>query len=371
MITSETCYEGITADGKMILTPAFKRSIAAFYQSRGEPIPSICREPGHARAMDSAPDDLPDNPDRAARYKAMEDAYAALLHKPCGQYDAPLTNLDIQAHARDTQIRGERDLGRPSVEDQAAAVARHRRVKCMDGAAKLSRNDWLEIELELRRQFWPAMLLIICWCLPSLHAQQPTMPVALFSGGATLGTPCQFAPANSGVPSGYLSPSGTIETCAIVPGRTLGFWQIANQPFQISLPQAAAVAMNGSDQVLYSANLPPLPAGACYVLAWATGALSDATVELKIDGTIVNTPFTAGTVSSLSVSNDHYCNQLPSQSTQFFGANNTNSAAWTYWTQTNTPAASVDWSVGHAISITANQANGSITPISFSIAEVL
>ena len=225
----------------MLLQPWFEASIKRAYQHSGA---------GYAEDA-YVEDDINRDAgwDREAYYSALETEYAQLRNQPSGHFDGPLHDLNIQNHAAETQRYADSLMRTRTTQDQVSAIQRNKRTRIMDKLPARNQNITTSRGVA-------GVLFLICLWPASVRAQVQPVPIYGGSPPPPLGGACQFAPSG---PSGYLTPAGTIETCAIVPGRTLGFWQIANQPFQISLPQAAAVAMNGSDKFIFSANLPPLP----------------------------------------------------------------------------------------------------------------
>jgi hypothetical protein len=158
-------------------------------------------------------------------------------------------------------------------------------------------------------------------------------------------------------------------------------WSVL-QTFNSFQAGGTAVTMNGSDQTLYSVSLPPLRPGGCFAISYGIGAgLDTATLKLKIDGTTISTPFTAGSLTAVDVSLSglQYCNLPASQANQsliYLGGASaflnfaTPNSAWSYATgatgaendpPVGTPSA-VDWSVPHALTLTASQSGGSVTP---------
>jgi len=130
----------------------------------------------------------------------------------------------------------------------------------------------------------------------------------------------------------------------------------------------APVNMTGADLAVLSATLPALPQTGCWHISYGVGALSNATIKLVVDGTItISQPLPtgeAGAPAGLAFTGIFYCN-LGSRTTQvlyydFTGAPNPLASAAGIDSWVNTPP-SVDWSLPHVLSVTVNQASGTVT----------
>jgi len=158
----------------------------------------------------------------------------------------------------------------------------------------------------------------------------------------------------------FLTNAGALISCQG------GFW--ASWPYAQFVGTGAPINMTGADVPVLSATLPALPQSACWRVSYGVGALSNATIKLVVDGTItISQPLPtgeAGAPAGLAFTGIFYCN-LGSRTTQvlyydFTGAPNPLASAAGIDSWVNTPP-SVDWSLPHVLSVTVNQASGTVT----------
>jgi hypothetical protein len=147
-----------------------------------------------------------------------------------------------------------------------------------------------------------------------------------------------------------------------------------------SAGNTGTVAMTGSDVVIFTASsVPALASGGCYVMDVtvqknSTGATAT-TYNLKVDGTTIQTLATTGSDTfEADHFGFHYCNNVGSQTAQslveYLGEYCTACAAGNNWNQTlnvNLPTTptGVNWATSHTVTITANQASGTVTGLAF------
>lgn len=367
------CYSGMDEAGRLILTPEFRASLAR----AGHPFPEV-----RGRALDAADSE---RDERADFYRTLEALYAKIRHSGRAATSADISAMDEMAPTWDMQ------------EHAAETLARFKRVRGMDGVPDADVRRIFELEqayararLESRKQKLGTptfngkpllVMLLLAFFLPVMRAQGP-QPIGIFGGTPVIGAACALLPANNvgGAPTAFLNQSGQLFTCKGTPPATTGVWALYG-PFDSFQGTGNAVTMNGSDVTLFSFNVPPLATGGCYRLDYEIGAgLSSATIKVKIDGSIISMPFTAASITgvNVSVAGVLYCNNAGTQSSQtltytlgvagwltFYTPN----SGWDYSlggppegdAPISTPAA-IDWSQGHVLTITANQASGSVVP---------
>jgi hypothetical protein len=167
-------------------------------------------------------------------------------------------------------------------------------------------------------------------------------------------------------------------------GSTMQAWYQAgwsNQPpvtaFTSFQGTTSSFAPGGSEVTIYSVSAPALAAGACYSIEYGLMGLSGATVKIKVDGTMVSEPSAGFTAADLSAQ-VRYCNNTGTQNSQTlfytqpvfyavssgFPQNGTAPGAENW---VNTPSA-INWSTGHTITLTLQQASGSVAGAYFHLA---
>jgi hypothetical protein len=359
-------YSGMDEQGRLILTPEYARACEGYSKLwkgfRGRAMDAEGRgrwpPPMRTRAFDEG-----DDP-RDEYYRELEAEYEKLRGKPSAGSWRNLESVseqhgmsDPRAHAAETAKKGE----------------------CWN------REEQLQRDYDLARKAARGLAVLLCLIalsvLPVRAQPQAGVIYGTAPGIPPLGAACQWQPWQTGTPNAYLTPTGQIIVCQTATGSSVGIWSFY-QNFNVFQGTGSAVTMNGSDVSLFTFIVPPLAAGGCYHLDYGVGAgLSSATIKVKIDGTIISTPFTAASITgvNVSVAGVLYCNNAGTQSAQtltyllgaagfvttFFTAN----SGWSYSAggpsendaPISTPAA-IDWSVPHTLSITANQANGSVVP---------
>jgi hypothetical protein len=362
-------YSGMTDDGKLILTPEYARACEGYAELwkgfRGRAVDAEGRgrwpPPMRTRAFDEG-----DDP-RDEYYRELEAEYEKLRGKPSAGSWRNLESVseqhgmgDPRAHAAETATRG----GCWNREEELQ--------KSYDEARRTARGLGTSL----------AILLLACISVLPLRAQpQPGVIYGTAPGIPPIGAHCQWQPWQTGTPNAYLTPNGQVIVCQTATGSNVGVWSFY-QSFNAFQGTGSAVNMNGSDVSLLTFTVPPLAAGGCYRIDYGVGAgLSSATIKVKIDGTTISTPFTAGsnTGVNVSIAGVLYCNNAGTQSAQTltytFGAAGfvttffTPNSGWSYSaggpsendSPISTPAA-IDWSVPHTLTITANQASGIVVP---------
>jgi hypothetical protein len=364
------CYSGMDSSGKLIFTPWFAEVCA--------------RHAGRAQAFDAAPEIQPDPHDRAreernrelqATYDACRGNRAATVADVATMDNALFPGFDVRTHAAETIGRFKRTRGLDSLTDGEC-----RRILQIEASYEDARRQSRNSQKLGAITFNGAtllMMLLACF-LPALHAQEQPQPIGIYGSSAgvpPIGGGCTPIPFNSGVPNAYLTQAGQFVACEA------GVWSVV-QTFNSFQAGGTAVTMNGSDQTLYSVSLPPLRPGGCFAISYGIGAgLNTATLKLKIDGTTISQPFSTGSLTAVNVSLSglQYCNLPASQANQsliYLGGASaflnfaTPNSAWSYATgatgaendpPVGTPSA-VDWSVPHALTLTASQSGGSVTP---------
>jgi len=130
-----------------------------------------------------------------------------------------------------------------------------------------------------------------------------------------------------------------------------------------------AITSNGTDQAAFTYAAPALPAGACYSIKFAFySATAIGSIKIKVDGTLIATPFGNPGLTGLSEEVD-YCNNAGVQNAQsfyyasqmFYGGNvyasGTENSPSDTDARLSTPSA-FNWSSGHTITITCNTSSG-------------
>jgi len=222
-------------------------------------------------------------------------------------------------------------------------------------------------------------LILALLLVPQAFAQQRpywTMGIgAMDSANSSINSTCSLVtppPPPAGVV--YLGSGGNVVTC-------VGTW--TDWAFGINLGATAPVSMTGADVTLYTASLPALSVGKCFAIAYSiTSGLNGASVTVAIDGTVIFEPLLS--ITNVDIWNSAiYCNASGSQATQtlvygvqptfnFANPNGSGSPSWVLNNQLalshtsngavlTTPTA-IDWSMGHTLTVVANQPSGTITP---------
>jgi hypothetical protein len=180
---NDQCYQGMTQDGRMILTPSFAASIARHYTALGQEVPVICTTPIPCRAFDVAPARDGRGPARARDAAPPERAHRAqclgrmrgLLNGMARAFDArqqrETMNSTLQAAAdarregRDfaaedaarTRAYGVENMRIPTAAEQEQARARYKAQHgMMDSTPAATVDQYIELQavMDARRRAW-------------------------------------------------------------------------------------------------------------------------------------------------------------------------------------------------------------------------
>jgi hypothetical protein len=146
---TESCYAGLSPDGKMVLTPQFAESIRRFYAEKGWSLTANSAV-GRGRAMDAAPDLWAAEDAAGDRYTELNRDYDRLLRSG----EQPTIRPTIADH--NFEGRAEATRGRAAVvhagftsgdpSDEDSAVRKYKAAHGWDSVDPLT-------EKEIRRNF--------------------------------------------------------------------------------------------------------------------------------------------------------------------------------------------------------------------------